>query len=45
MPNIFPKHVHLHKEDAVECCVDSEEGDDDLSSHIVQRHIQFMGTL
>ncbi len=45
MPNTFPKYVYLHKEDAVEWYMDSEEGDDDLSSDFVQRHVQFVGTL
>ena len=44
-PNSLPKHVHLHEEDAVECYVDSEEGDDDLSSDSMHRHIQRVGTL
>ena len=44
-PNTFPKHVHLHKEDAVEGYVDGEEGNDDFSNDFVQWHIQSMGIM
>jgi hypothetical protein len=45
MLNTIPKDAHLHKQDAVQGYVDSEEGDDDLSSDPVQRHVECVRTL